>query len=477
MSTNFSSVSAINGDVLWRGPITDPREIDDVMGRAGDALRRWRATTLDQRIAVVRRYGQYLESHRDQIAALVSDEVGKLSWDASAEVGAAISKIELSIQALEQRRTDTEAEAGMAKRHIRYHPIGVALVLGPFNFPLHLPGGQIIPALLAGNAVVFKPSELATAVGQWMVTAWEEAGLPDDVLQMITGGVQTAVAAIDSPAVSGVFLTGSRAAGRAIHRQLAGRPDVLLALELGGNNPIVVSETADPNTVGGIVSFSAFISSGQRCTCARRAIFIESDSTQPQIDSLVDATRKLSVGMPDSQPTPHVGPLITEEAATGIKETYERLLQLGCKPLIPLEQDSKFPSLVHPAIVDASDLSRVQLGQLGELEWFGPLLVIQRVASLESAIESAADTPYGLAASLLGGSQETFDRFVAQVGAGVVNWNGPTTGAAGALPFGGLGDSGNHRPAGFFAIDFCSDPVASLEYAEPSLSDPWSVAT
>lgn len=476
MSTRFSSISPVDGSVVWQGEATTADEVDSVMARAAQASRAWRATPLQDRIDVVHGYGQQLQASRQQLAELISREVGKLSWDAAGEVGASIAKIDLSIQAIQQRRSDQRIEAGAVDRRIRYRPLGVSLVLGPFNFPLHLPGGQIIPALLAGNAVVFKPSDQATAIGHWMIEAWRAAGLPDGVLQIIVGGVETAVAAIDSPDLSGVFLTGSHAAGCAIHRQLAGRPDVLLALELGGNNPIVVTGDVATTRSASIVSFSAFITSGQRCTCARRAIVVESESADRQIDVLLDTTRRLRIGMPGDEPAPQIGPLISTAAAESLKQTYQRLLGLGCRPLIPFEVDPRAENLVRPAIVDATGIAAEQLQQLGRMEWFGPLLVIERVGDFDAAIASAANTSYGLAASLLGGTSEMFDRFVDQVGAGVVNWNGATTGAAGALPFGGLGDSGNHRPAGFFAIDFCSDPVASLEQAEPSESDPWNVA-
>ncbi len=391
MSAKLSSVSPINGETLWQGEATTSPEIDAVMNRASQALSRWRATASNDRIELVRRYAQHLETHRDEIAPLISNEVGKLSWDAAAEVGAAIAKSELSIQAFAERRCEQVIDGGSVQRRIRYQPLGVALVLGPFNFPLHLPGGQIIPALLAGNTVVFKPSEQATAVGQWMMEAWQAVGLPADVLQMITGGVETAVTAIDSPHVGGVFLTGSRGAGRAIHRQLAGRPGVLLALELGGNNPIVVTHQVNAETVARIVSFSAFISSGQRCTCARRAIFVEGDSTHDQIDALSKLTADTIVGMPGDDPPPRIGPLVSASAAAGLRGTYDQLLQLGCEPLIPFEIDSRSANLVRPAIVDASRIAADELRQIGELEWFGPLLVIQRVKNFDTAVTCAAE--------------------------------------------------------------------------------------
>ena len=489
MSLKIKSTSPVSGEVLWEGPASTADETSAAIDRASNAYKQWRLTPIERRLEIVRAYAKHLQEHRAEIANLISNEVGKLPWDANGEVGAAIAKAEVSIEALQQRRSEqlldpVSKPTGSIQRVIRYHPIGVALVLGPFNFPLHLPGGQIIPALLSGNTVVFKPSEQAAAVGQWMASAWKAAGLPDGVLEIIQGGVQTAVDAIEAPQIAGVFLTGSRSAGRAIHRQLAGRPEVLLALELGGNNPIVVTEPIPSEIAATIVSFSAFISAGQRCTCARRAFFV-GDEAKESIQTLIDRTNQLCVGVPgDSQgakdlshaeQSVQIGPVISDSAAAGLRKTYEKLIQLGCQPLVPFHVDQDKANLVHPCILDSTDLAAGELAELGEMEWFGPMLVIHRVASFEEALRLASGTAYGLAASLLGGTKEMFDQFVTHVGAGVVNWNGPTTGAAGTLPFGGLRDSGNHRPAGFFAIDFCSDPVASLQRQEIAKDDPWDI--
>jgi succinylglutamic semialdehyde dehydrogenase len=479
MVANFSSLSPIDEKAVWEGGESLQVEIDEAMIRASQAAENWRKVPLQHRIEIARHYQSRLENDRSEIEDLIVREVGKLPWEAAAEVSASIAKIDLSIEAQQRRRRDDgdspAASDSPVDRKIQYRSLGVALVLGPFNFPLHLPGGQIIPALLAGNAVVFKPSEQATAIGEWMVDAWRAAGLADDVLQPIFGGPSVAARAIDSVHTSAVFLTGSRAAGRAIHRQLAGRPEVLLALELGGNNPIVIAEDVDDETAASIVSASAFVTAGQRCTCARRAIFVESNSAASQIQRLVERTQNLSVGMPHDAPPSHVGPMISKSAANGLRTTYEKLLKLGCQSVIPMESDSRAANLVRPTIVDGSELSADALSELGQMEWFGPLLVIQSVVDFDAALTSAANTPYGLSAALLGGNQQMFDRFVAEVGAGVVNWNGTTTGAAGTLPFGGLGDSGNHRPSGFFAIDFCNDPIAVLERSSPPTDDPWSV--
>ncbi len=342
MPANFSSFSPIDGSIVWEGIASTPPEIDAAMARASDSLQNWQKTPLETRIQIARTYRDKLQSDRAEIEDLIVREVGKLAWEAAGEVNASIAKIELSIQALKQRRCDAPPTGdGPIVRRTEYHALGVAIVLGPFNFPLHLPGGQIVPALLAGNTVVFKPSEQATAIGHWMIHAWHAAGLPREVLQVIVGGPDVATHAIDSRHTSAVFLTGSRAAGRSIHRHLAGRPEVLLALELGGNNPLIVAPDVAEETVGSIVSSSAFVTAGQRCTCARRAIFIESESAEKQLKCLVRRTRELRVGMPGDVPQPHVGPLISENAADSLVATYDKLRSLGCHPEIPLEIDPR----------------------------------------------------------------------------------------------------------------------------------------
>lgn len=486
MTQKLQSVSPVSGDVIWTGRASTEAEIKTVMLQATSAHPDWSSTDLVDRIEIVRRYGQYLREHHGAFSNSLTREVGKLKWDADAEVNAAIAKVELSIQALQERRSELllgeseqtdpiDGSAFSVIRRIRHQPLGVVLVLGPFNFPLHLPGGQIIPSLLAGNTVVFKPSDQAIRVGEEMMQAWTWAGLPEGVLQMIPGGVETAMSAIDSPCLSGVFLTGSREAGRAIHRQLAGRFQVVLALELGGNNPIVVANDASEDDVASIVSFSAFVSSGQRCTCARRAVFVDGSTTDGQLDALLRRTEAFTVGMPDGKATPHLGPLISSTAAGRLRKTYDDLINIGCQPLIPFRVDPSFDNLVYPSILDASSLTQSAAEALGDFEWFGPMLVIQRVKDHAEARRVAAETPYGLAAALLGGSRELFESFVQEVHAGIVNWNTSTTGAAGTMPFGGLGDSGNHRPAGFYTIDFCSDPVASIERGRLTQNDPWEV--
>ncbi|TWT52827.1 N-succinylglutamate 5-semialdehyde dehydrogenase [Rubripirellula amarantea] len=482
----FFSRNPLNQQLLWSGNVSTAEMVTETMEASRQAGLQWRNIKLSDRIAIAEQYSLYLKNHADRFAQLISDETGKLLRDAMGEVNASIAKVGLTIQAIQERRSETvvdqmnvtrNSQSISIDRRLSFAPLGVALVLGPFNFPLHLPGGQIIPALLAGNSVVFKPSEFATAVGAEMVAAWHECGLPKDCLTMLVGDRDVAKLAIDAEQTSAVFLTGSRNAGIAIHRQLAGRPEVLLALELGGNNPLVVDTNVPDEDVADLVSFSAFASAGQRCTCARRAIFIQGSSTDSQINALVEKSKNIRAGYPSDVPMAQIGRLISVDAADRMEATYHALIELGCQPIIPCQRDPQKPMLIRPMIVDAQGVSAEGLASIGAMEWFGPLLVVHRVANFDDAIGLANQTSYGLAASLLSDSAENFERFRQSSNAGVVNWNSPTSGAAGVLPFGGRGESGNHRPAGFHAIDFCSDPVASLEASQIASSNLWATVS
>ncbi len=475
-SNEPSSISPIDQSVVWQGTPSTPDVISATINRAAAAQKSWSRHDLDHRAEIARRYATYLGIHRAEIESLLVREVGKLRHEATSEVNTSIAKIDNSVLAIQERRVPECNSIVDGTRQINYRPLGVVLVLGPFNFPLHLPGGQIIPALLAGNAIVFKPSERATAVGQWMVQAWHQCGLPSDVLQIVTGGPEVAEAAVDSVQIRGVFLTGSRHAALALRRLLVDRYDVQLAMELGGNNPIVVEGGVLPEIAANVVTHSAFVSSGQRCTCARRAIIIDSPQAMSQIKAIVNRATSLSIGLPNEVPSPDLGPLISTSAVDAIVNTYQTLLERGCVSLLAPRRSLTNSCLVGPAIVDASALSSDEFFAIGDQEWFGPLLVIRRVDGFQSAIDAARATPYGLAAALLGGDRWMFDEFAREVGAGVVNWNRGTTGAAATQPFGGLGLSGNHQPAGFFAIDSCSDPVASLALDQLSTDDPWEAA-
>ena len=339
---------------------------------------------------------------------------------------------------------------------VRHKPHGVMAVLGPYNFPAHLPNGHIVPALIAGNAVVFKPSEQTPAVGEMLVDLYHAAGVPDDALRLVIGGPAEGKALTGHDGIDGVLFTGSAQTGIAINMQLASQPNKIVALEMGGNNPIVVWDTADIHTAAIVVVQSAFMSAGQRCTAARRLI-VKDSLYEALISTVKGIADRLIVGEPHSQPAPFMGPVIDNQAADGLTESFLILMSNGGRPIKHIARPIEGRPFLTPGIIDVTDMP-----ERPDIELFGPLLQVIRVATFEDAIAEANNTRFGLSASLIGGSPQHYDQFWANVRAGVINWNKPTNGASSAAPFGGVGISGNHRPSAFFAADYCSYPVASL---------------
>ncbi|MCS7465246.1 succinylglutamate-semialdehyde dehydrogenase [Stieleria sp. ICT_E10.1] len=454
-------------EVVWEGTVATERDVADAVSNARSALTSWQTTPVEERIAVAERFAAAATQRQDQITQQISRETGKPNWEAVGEAKLIPAKVKLAIQAYRERSGPQQLDLPQGIGRVVYRGVGVMAVLGPFNFPAHLPNGHIVPALIAGNTVVFKPSEMTPGTGELLAQLWQAAGLPPGVLQTVQGDGKVG-ATLVSQAVDGVLFTGSYSAGCAIHRSLAGRPQVLLALEMGGNNPMVVHRANDLGAAAYLTAVSAFVTAGQRCTCARRLVLVDDANAEPLLERLTAHCRTLRVGLPGEDPEPFMGPLISTAAADRVLDAQDKLLCGGATALVAAQRDPRNPALIRPGLIDVTGM-----GDRIDEEVFGPLLQVVRVADFDAAIEEANRTTYGLSASLLSDDRERFDVFRNRIRAGVVNWNQATIGASGRLPFGGLGASGNHRPSGYFAADYCSDASAMLE--SDSLSMPATI--
>jgi len=455
--TTFKSIDPATGETVWEGPAASATEVQAAVDRARAAFPDWADRARQDRIDAVKRYQAVLKARAPQMAETISRETGKALWETTAELGAMAGKVDISIRAYDERTGERTAETGFGHATLRHRPHGVAAVLGPFNFPGHLPNGHIIPALLAGDTVVFKPSEETPLIGQLMAEAFAEADLPDGVVNVVQGGRGTGAALLDS-GIDALMFTGSGAAGAHFRRKFADDPHVILALELGGNNPLVVWDAADAVAVAGIVVQSAFVTTGQRCSCARRLIVPDG----PQGDAIIEAVNamveRLILAPWNSTPEPYAGPLISVKAAEAALKALQDRIAMGAKVIRTSGPVGNLPgSFVAPAIIDVTGVD------VPDEEMFAPFLSVTRVGSFEAAVEAANATRYGLSAGLVSDDPANWDRFIRRIRAGVVNFNRPTTGAAGDMPFGGLGASGNHRPSAYYAADYCAYPVASFE--------------
>jgi succinylglutamic semialdehyde dehydrogenase len=470
ISETLQSTRPHEGSLLWEGPVASGADVAAAVARARAAQPGWFAAGPEARIAVVRAFKAVVEAEADAFARLIAAETGKPLWEARTEVGSVAAKVEISITAHAERTGSREApfqaDPAGARQALRHKPHGVLAVLGPYNFPAHLPNGHIVPALIAGNAIVFKPSELTPSTGAFMAGLWARAGLPDGVLTVVQGSGATgrALAAADT---DGLLFTGSAPTGAALARQFAETPHRILALEMGGNNPLVAWDLADADVEAAalVIVQSAFLSAGQRCTCARRLII--EDGTQDRLmDAIVALADGLVIDQPFAEPQPFMGCVISNQAADGLLDRAGAIHGKTIRPLLRLKEGLPF---LTPGLVDVTGLS------VPDDELFGPFLQVIRVKTFEGAMAAANATRFGLSAALLGGDRALYDRFWAGSRAGVVNWNRPTNGAASNAPFGGVGLSGNHRPSAYYAADYCAWPVASVEAETPFIARPMGV--
>ncbi|MGZ8319790.1 MAG: succinylglutamate-semialdehyde dehydrogenase [Telluria sp.] len=459
----LSTIDPASGRQTWTSRESTPDDVARAVQAARAAFDDWAMAPLDERVAVCTRFRDLLKENAEDLARTIAEEVGKPLWEARTEVTTMANKVDISIQSYGARTGEAAAKVADGNAVLRHRPHGVFGVFGPYNFPGHLPNGHIVPALIAGNTVVFKPSEFAPRTAVKTVQLWEKAGLPKGVINLVNGGRDTGIA-LGQADVDGVLFTGSCQTGIALHKQFGGQPGKMLALEMGGNNPLVVWDVQDVDAAVHHTVMSAFISAGQHCTCARRLVVQDSPEGDAFIKRLVEVAAKLTVGAPDSEPQPFMGPVVSSAVAARLLQAQADMAAKGGTVLLQMKQLDPKAGFVTAGIVDVTNAQGIP-----DEEWFGPLLQVVRVKDFDSAIKVANNTEFGLAAALLSNDEALWKRFSLKARAGIVNWNRPTTGAASSAPFGGVGKSGNHRPSAYYAADYCAYPVASIETGELAL--------
>lgn len=454
----FQSLNSARNEVVWEGRSASAEQVDTAVAAAREAFPEWARQSFTSRLEIAKRFAQLIDDNKENLALAIAQDTGKPLWEARTEVGAMVGKVAISERAYHERTGTVENPMPGAKAFIRHRPHGVVAVFGPYNFPGHLPNGHIVPALIAGNTVVFKPSEQTPLVAEKVMQLWQQAGLPDGVLNLVQGLVETGKALAQSSQVDGLFFTGSSTTGKLLHEQFGGQPGKILALEMGGNNPLLVKDVADVDAAVHDIVQSAFITSGQRCTCARRLFIENSPNGDAILQRLVDVTKTIRVGDYAADPAPFMGAMISAKAASAMLQAQRSLIDLGAETLVEMTQLEADKGFVTPGILDVT-----QAQAIPDEEHFGPLLKVYRYDDFDTAIAEANNTRFGLSAGLLADDKGVYDEFLSKIRAGIVNWNKPITGASSAAPFGGVGDSGNHRASAYYAADYCAYPVASVE--------------
>ncbi|AOM39421.1 succinylglutamate-semialdehyde dehydrogenase [Xenorhabdus hominickii] len=449
--------SPVDQQILWQANGASAHQVNDACQAARKVFPEWSRLAVEKRIAIIQAFADLLAQEKENIACVISEETSKPLWETRTEVQSMIGKVAISIEAWEQRTGYSEMPMPDGKAVLQHRPHGVMAVFGPYNFPGHLPNGHIVPALIAGNTLVFKPSELTPMTAEKTVELWVKAGLPVGVLNLVQGDKETGGALLDSREIDGVLFTGSAATGFHFHRVLAGQPEKMLALEMGGNNALIVDDYDDIDAAVYTIIQSAFISAGQRCTCARRLLVKQGQKGDELIQRLLDAVGQITPAHWNAEPQPFMGGVISLAAAKTLLEAQSKLLELGGVSLLTLVQSDPRSTFMTPGIIDLTDVKDIP-----DEEYFGPLLTLRRYNTFDEAIAIANDTRFGLASGLISPDASLFQRLLQEARAGIVNWNKPLTGASSKAPFGGIGASGNHRPSAYYAADYCAWPMASL---------------
>ena len=456
MTEELRSVSPADpGDEIGRFAVADAAAVDAAVERAHRAFPAWRDAGFEARAEIIRRFRDLASRRQAELAELIAREAGKALWDARSEARLLPAKVDVTLSQGMRLVTPIETEAGIRATH---HPRGVLTVLGPFNFPAHLPNGHIVPALATGNTVVFKPSELTPAAGALLSDLWWQAGLPEGVLGLVQGGAETGRALVEHHAVDGVLFTGSYAAGRALAEAVLDQPAKLLALEMGGKNAVVILDDADLDLAVAETALSICATTGQRCTSASR-LFATPGIIDAFAEKLSAVLHGIEIG-PPLEPGVFMGPLISRAAHAKVEHYRQLSRECGGERLVLVDPDLP-PPYVGPGLMRFVDAGQTHRYHRDEI--FGPEAALYPVADLEQAVAAANDSEYGLAASVFTRRRSHYEHFVGRLRTGILNWNRGTIGASGKLPFGGLGKSGNDRPTGIAATLYCTAPQAHLE--------------
>lgn len=452
----FVSCSPNNGEIVFSGNFATKSDCNKAVLAARQAQQAWFELGLEARIEHIRKFVEVVKENREELSHTISVEVGKPKWEADGEINSVISKIEPCIDAYKMRCSDIIIEKNGTKGITRFRPLGVLCVIGPYNYPMHMTNGQIMAGLIAGNTIVLKPSDKAPLCATKIMECWQKAGLPNGVINMVQGGGETVQNLIQNKDVNGVYFTGSYKVGQIISGLCS--TNQMCALEMGGDGPVVAWDSKDLRSAAITVVQGAFGTAGQKCVSTRRLIVPDNKFGKDLIKEVVKISKKIVVGKFDGKDTPFMGPLRTSQMVENALKTQKYLLSKGAICLLKAEKLPLGDCFISPCIIDVTNVKYT----LKE-EVFAPFLRVVRVKTFDDALAEANNSEYGLAASILTEDKNLYNKFLENAKFGLVNWNKPTVGSSAWAGFGGIKNSGNFRPSGYLASDFCSYAIASAE--------------
>lgn len=449
---------------LWEVPV-DYRDIDKVVESASIGFKTWKKLTQQERNNYLKKYQEEAAKRKDEIALAISYETGKPLWEAKTEVASVIAKVNVTIEESLPRIANKNFENIMPRTngHIFYKPLGTSLVIGPFNFPCHLANGQILSALVAGNSIIFKSSEKTCYSAQILVECFHAAGFPNGVINLIQGDGEVARRLLKEKSIKGVFFTGSKEVGKKIldvtHHDLS----KLVSLELGGKNTTILHGDANIDHALHELLKACFLTTGQRCT-STSIVAIQRNIHEQFISRFHDLAKKIIIDHPvEFAREPFMGPLVDQSALDAYLLFMGMAKREGIQEIMRGKQIEKAKKgyYVSPSIHLADKWNNDSIFLHSEI--FGPNVTFIPYDTIEEGINIANATEYGLAAAVFSKDKNIFKMCVEEIDSGLVNFNRSTVGASAKLPFGGVKNSGNYRPAALTTIDACVYQMSCLE--------------
>ncbi len=442
--------------------VSDHSHVEQACEAAFNAFPAWSAMKIEDRMNILNRVKEIFVSKQDEFAEVISRETGKPLWETVTEAKAIVAKFDVtfnySLDLIKEIRVEKATPTGDG--FIRYQPRGVFAVLGPFNFPAHLPNGHIVPALITGNCVVFKPSEFTPATAQLMAQCYQEAGVPEGVFNLVQGAGEVGRRLVTHKKIDGILFTGSYETGLKITESTVQDYWKIRALEMGGKNSTIVWNDTDLEKAVYESLVGVFLSTGQRCSCTSR-LFLHKDIAPQFTEMFYEKAKKLTIG--HWSENPFMGPLINEKSLDTYIRFQDIAIREGAEKIMrgkAFESDYK-GYYVTPSIYKVNNYDPQSTYQNTEI--FGPNAAIYEIEDLDEAIQITNDSGFGLSMAIFTKEKENYLNCLQKAKVGLLNWNRTTNGASSKLPFGGCGKSGNDRPSAHFAVYYCTRPVASIE--------------
>ena len=431
----LSSYNPATGELIGTVPIFSAAEVDAAVARARVAAQTWSTRTFRAREEELVAFRKAIAAAADDLAALLHQENGKPELEALVEVMMALGHVQHATAIAEKAMAPRKVSAGMLanfRATISYHPLGVVGVIGPWNYPLFTPMGSIAYALAAGNAVVWKPSELTPLVALEIEKIAKKTFALPDLLQVVTGAGATG-AALAKAAVDKVAFTGSAGTGKRVMMAAAERLTPVL-LELGGKDPMIVDTDADVEKAAEAAVYGALTNAGQACISVERVYVAESVHDR-FVDEVVKHVRELKVGGDDG----HLGAMTSSSQVDIVRDHLQDAIAKGAKVLTG-GPDAITGQYIQPTVLTNVDHRMKVMTE----ETFGPVLPIAKVRSVDEAVQLANDSKYGLGSSVFAGKAARAIADKLRAGMTAVNSVMAFSGIP-SLPFGGIGDSGFGR--------------------------------